>query len=146
MLFRKKEYMKASLNDVKFFEGDNPYSLVGGLEEEEVKLSNGQDIQLFFEYHRISERDCGVVKEVVTGSCYERFFGVKLNPGYLKCDDYNMVIPADINQVLSTSSKEVKQYLKELKKNGLYKEYVQKVSNVYQKAAIVKSENNAKTM
>lgn len=36
--------MKASLKNMKFYKGDNPYDVVGALDETKVKFSNDEDI------------------------------------------------------------------------------------------------------
>lgn len=146
MFFKKKEYMKASLKDMKFYKGDNPYDVVGALDEAEVKFSNGEDIVMFFEYTPKSLREPGVVKDVMTGSSYDRFFGVKFEPGYLKSSEHNIVFPADVNQVLNVPGTEFKKYVSDLKKKGLLSEYIEKVNNAYERANLVKEESKDKTM
>lgn len=146
MIFKKKEYMKASLKDMMFFKGDNPYDITGKLDMAEVKFSNGEDVVMFFEYTPKSIREYGVVKDVMTGSSYDRFFGIKLNPGYLKCDEHNIVFIADVNQVLNVTGAEYKKYVSELKKNGMLSEYIEKVNNAYHRASLVKEETKEKTI
>lgn len=103
--------MKASLKNMKFYKGDNPYDVVGALDEAKIKFSNGEDIVIFFEYTPKSLREPGVIKDVMTSSSYDRFFGIKLEPGYLKSSEYNIVFQADVNQVSNVPGTEFKKYV-----------------------------------
>lgn len=146
MIFKKKSYLKTSLKDMMFYKGDSPYDVVGKLEESETKLSNGEDIVMFFEYVPKTLRDLGVIKEIISNKSYERVFGVKFNPGYLSSEEHNIVFPADVNQILDTTSTELKEYLKHLKKAGLLDEYVSKLNSAYQKADLSKEETKGRTL
>ena len=134
MIFKKKSYLKAPLKDMMFYNGDNPYDTIERLDETETKLSNNEDIVMFFEYVPKSLRDFGIIKEITTNNTYQRVFGVKFDPGYLSSEEHNIVFPTDVNQVLDTTSTELKEYLKHLKKEGLLDEYISKLNNAYQKA------------
>ena len=134
MLFKKKEYICVPLTAMHVY-GEKSHDIISNVSYNNAILSDDTEIKLFFEYTP------NHLKELITGTRYERSYGFKFTPGSIysedtktSCIDYNNT------QFTPVSPTFVKQYMKELKEKKLYKEYIERIKQFYYTANLINNQ------
>lgn len=130
-------YLSVDIGQMYFYSGDTPYEVDTKMNN--VKLSNGQDVKLFFEYVVPEKRHApSKLKEFVTRRTYSVCKGFHSTPGCVKDDKTGTVFFERESYPEIFFCNSVREsalfYFNNLKQNGLYKEYIAIVNEFYKNA------------
>lgn len=140
MFFNKKKYLMIPLSKMEIFEGEDRHNVVEHADSNDTMLANGVETMLLFECSPKDTVEYGPIKEMFTGVVYEK------THMFLRGGDVSIyskdagVVCFDEHQFDHRTNTEVKNYLKQLKKDKVYNEYLEKISNFYNTANRVRTE------
>lgn len=140
---KNKNYLSVDIGNMYLYSGDTPYEV--DCKMDPLELANGEKVKLFFEYVVPEKRRMpSTLKEFVTRRTYSVCMGFRSVPGCIRDDKTGTAFFERESYPEFIFNNGIREdalfYFDNLKSNGVYKEYVEKVNEFYKMALSHKNE------